>query len=406
MLVGGFSPFPMSQFIDPKAMRDLYRNDTATARFYAQSWALVHYLMLGDNGAHRPALGAFMSGLQSGDRAPDVFKRVFGNDLGALDRALMLYVSQMKLPAIQVNPPKVRIDSDTTRMLEVEAEQLQGDLQVRTGDFEDADKHLDKARAIDPTHIPTRLSRARSLIAQDRAADAIDLLSAPDLLAIDDFPTVFLRAEADRAGRHFDAAESEYRHAVELRPDFAFAYYGLSLAQLALGRPEAAANFSRVLMLRPGAGWYFTRLLDSQRIGVDRFAIADATSYVEQSGWDDTAPYAMYIAALTYERRRQTDKANEELDQVRGHVPAASWQASVASFLEGTLAANALMSQASSSGLLTEAHAYIGIKASIDGDSAAALQHLEWVRDKGVRSYTEYGLALGELDRIAWGKKG
>ena len=50
--------------------------------------------------------------------------------------------------------------------------------------------------------------------------------------------------------------------------------------------------------------------------------------------------------------------------------------------------------------LLTEAHAYIGIKANIDGDLATALPHLQWVKEKGRREYTEYGLALGELDRI------
>ena len=62
----------MSTFIDPASMRDLYRDDLTTARFYAQSWALVHYLMLADNGAHRSALGAFMSALQNGDPADQV----------------------------------------------------------------------------------------------------------------------------------------------------------------------------------------------------------------------------------------------------------------------------------------------------------------------------------------------
>jgi hypothetical protein len=190
-----------------------------------------------------------------------------------------------------------------------------------------------------------------------------------------------------------------------LRPDFAFSYYGLSLAQLALDQPQASASFSRVLMLRPGAGWYYSRLLDSQRIGVDRLAIADAANYVAQSGWTDTgSPYAMYIAALTYHRRKQPDKAIEVLEEIVAHVPPSSWQASVASFLEGKLAGNALLAKASSPGLLTEAHAYIGIKAHIDGDRASAQQHLEWVRDKGDRSYTEYGLALGELDRMARGE--
>jgi tetratricopeptide (TPR) repeat protein len=403
-LVGSYSPFPMRQFIDPAAMRELYRDRTATSRFYAQSWALVHYLMLGDNGAHRAALGTFMAGLQGGDPAADVFKRVFGEDLSGLDRALVQYIGMMKLPAIQVNQPPVTISADVTPMLEVDAEQLQGDLQVRSGALKEAATHLAKAAASDPMHVATRLSRARSLIAEDKGTEALDVLNAPDIAAHDDFPTVFLRAGAEWRARHFESAESAYRRAVALRPDFAFAYYGLTLAQLALGRPETSATFARVLALMPGADWYHRRLLDSQRIGVDRFAIADAMNYVEQSGWNDTSPYAMFVAALAYERRKQPEKANEVLEAIRAHVAANSWQATVTQFLEGKLTAGALIAKASSPGLLTEAHAYIGIKASIDGDRALAQPHLEWVRDNGARDYTEYGLALGELDRLAQAK--
>ncbi len=255
LLVGRAPPVPMSAFIDPASMRDLYRDDLTTARFYAESWALVHYLMLADNGTHRPALGAFMSALQNGDPADQAFKRVFGPDLRTLDAALNRYLGLMKLPAIRVNAPDVQLTADATAMTEADAEQLQGDLQVRTGAFEDADKHLDKALAIDQQHVKARLSRARSLIAQDRAADALDILSAPDLMAGADFATGYLGAEADLDLRHYDAAERGYRRAVDVRPDFAFGYYGLSLAQLGLGRPEAAATFTRVMQLRPGPGW-------------------------------------------------------------------------------------------------------------------------------------------------------
>jgi len=401
LLVGRFPPVPMSTFIDPKSMRDLYRDDVTTARFYAESWALVHYLMLADNATHRAALGAFMSALQNGDPADQTFKRVFGPDLTTLDTALNKYLGLMKLPAIQVNAPEVQVTADATAMTEADAEQLQGDLQVRMTAFEEADKHLDKALAIDRQHVQARLSRARGLIAQERAADALDILSAPDLTAGDDFASGYLRSEADLDLRHYDAAERGYRHAVEQRPDFAFGYYGLSLAQLGLGRPEAAATFTRVMQLSPSPGWYLTRLLQSQRLGLDRFAISDATNFVEQSGWSNTSsPYAMYIAAIAYLRRGEKDKAAEVLEAVRSHVPAVSWQADITAFLDGKTKAQALMTKATSPGLLTEAHAYIGIKAHIDGDLRTAYQQLEWVRDSGVRSYTEYRLALGELDRM------
>jgi len=401
LLVGRAPPVPMSVFIDPASMRDLYRDDLTTARFYAQSWALVHYLMLADNATHRPALGAFMSALQNGDPADQAFRRVFGPDLTTLDAALNRYLGLMKLPAIQVSAPDLQVTSDANAMTEADAEQLQGDLQVRTGAFEEADKHLDKALAIDRQHVQARLSRARGLVAQDRAADALDILSAPDLMAGDDFARDYLRAEADLDLRHYDAAERGYRHAVDQRPDFAFGYYGLSLAQLGLGRPEAAGTFTRVLQLSPSPGWYWTRLLDSQRLGLDAFAISDATTFVDQSGWTNpSSPYAMYIAAITYLRRNEKDKAAEVLEAIRSHVAPTSWQADIASFLEGKTTGQALVLKTTLPGPLTEAHAYIGIKAHLDGDLRSAYQHLEWVRDKGVRSYTEYRLALGELDRM------
>jgi lipoprotein NlpI len=299
-----------------------------------------------------------------------------------------------------VNAPDIQVTADATSMTEADAEQLQGDLQVRTAAFEEADKHLEKALAIDRQHVQARLSRARGLLAQERAADALDILSAPDL-AGDDFASGYLRAEADLDLRHYEAAERGYRHAVHVRPDFAFGYYGLSLAQLGLDGPDAAATFTRVMQLSPSPNWYLTRLLDSQRLGLDRFAISDATNFVDQSGWTNTSsPYAMYIAAITHLRRNEKDKAAEVLEAIRSHVAPASWQADIASFLEGKTTGQALVLKTTSPGPLTEAHAYIGIKAHLDGDLRSAYQHLEWVRDKGVHSYTEYRLALGELDRM------
>ena len=83
---------PMNKFIDPQAMKDLYRDDRLTARFYAQSWLLAHYFLLGDKLAHRPQLASFVNGLQTGEAPDAVFRRVFGSDLDPLDRALGQYV--------------------------------------------------------------------------------------------------------------------------------------------------------------------------------------------------------------------------------------------------------------------------------------------------------------------------
>ena len=43
-----------------------YTEDNRATTFYAQSWALTHFLMLGDNGAHRPKLFALLEALDAG----------------------------------------------------------------------------------------------------------------------------------------------------------------------------------------------------------------------------------------------------------------------------------------------------------------------------------------------------
>ena len=156
------------------------------------------------------------------------------------------------------------------------------------------------------------------------------------------------------------------------------------------------------MLLEPDPGWYYSRLVDAQRIGIDRYTIADVTSFINQAGWQNPSrtSYAFYVVAITYLRKQRPEEAAHYMDDVIAHMPPTSWEASIAQFLEGNLTASALLSKASTPGLQTEAHAYIGIKAHIDGDNPAALTHLQWVKDKGVKSYTEYGLSLGELDRM------
>jgi lipoprotein NlpI len=108
----------------------------------------------------------------------------------------------------------------------------------------------------------------------------------------------------------------------------------------------------------------------------------------------------MFVAALASIRLKNVDQTRAILDEIAANVEPNSWQATIVEYLRGRLSAEGFVKKAPSEELLTEAHAYIGIKSHIEGDRTTALQHLQWVKDKGRRDYTEYGLALGELDRI------
>jgi tetratricopeptide (TPR) repeat protein len=396
------TPVPLPKLTSPAALGELRRDPDSTARFYATAWALTHYLMVGEGGAMRPKLLAFVQACETGQDAGAAFAQVFGADLAPLDRKVQAHILQLRLPAIQLPPPQVDIPLAPEPMLEADAQQVRADLLVRQGAYAEAAPYLTRALEIDKMHVEARLTRARSLLAQDRATDALDLLSAPDLEAAPRFDVALLRGDALRETARYADAVTAYQRAVRAQPEAAAAFYGLSLAQMGSGDKAAAASFSRALALRPGAEWYYGRQLDALRMGIDTYAVSDAVNYIRLQGWqDDSSSYAMLAAALTQRRLKRPDEAAATLKEIAAHRKPDDWIMQIVAFFEGRLTADALIGKAKGDGLITEARAYAGIIASIDGDIETARRHLEWVRTSGRKDYTEYGLALGELKRLA-----
>ena len=396
------TPVPLARLTSPAVLGELLRDPVATDRFYATAWALTHYLMVGEGGALRPKLLAFLKACETGQDAGAAFKGVFGEDLVPLDKRVAAHVMKLQLSAIQLPTTTVDLPAATEPMLETDAQQIRADLLVRQNAHDEAAPYLARALQIDPRHVAARLTKARSLLAQDRAADALDLVSAPDLAESPRFDAALVRADAFRETAHYADAVSAYQRAIGIQPEAPAAYYGLSLAQMALDNRAAAAAFTRCLTLRPGAEWYQTRVLDALRIGVDTYVVSDAYNYVRLQGWQtDASSYTMLAAALTQRRLKKVEDAAGTLKEIASHRKPDDWVMAIVGFLEGKLTGDALIAKAKGDGQLTEARAYVGIAASIDGDLATATRHLEWVKASGRKDYTEYRLAIGELKRLA-----
>jgi lipoprotein NlpI len=395
------TPVPLAQLTSPEALGDLIRDPLTSARYYATAWALTHYLMVGQGGANRPKLIAFLRDVESGQAPGPAFTGVFGGDLKPLEKQVRDHILQMQLPAIQLPAPAVDVPEAVEPLSEADAQQIRGDLLVRMGAFEAAEPYVAKALESERLHVGARVTRARILLATGRPADALDVLSAPDLDAPPRFEALLLRGEALGQTDRLADAVGVYEQAVALRPDAPGAYYALSVAQLAAGKP-AAASFTRCMTLRPDADWFRQRQVDALRLGVDTFVVSDAVNFVRMRGWqDDSSSYVMLAAALTQLRQGKTEDAAASLAAIGDHVKPADWVGKLVAFVQGKSGADALVASAKGDGELTEAHAYAGIKASIDGDRAKATTHLTWVKASGVRSFVEYKYALGELKRLA-----
>jgi tetratricopeptide (TPR) repeat protein len=393
---------PLAKFVSPTASAELFRDIHGTWRYYAQSWALTHFLIVGNNGVRRAQLGRFIAEVERGVSTERAFLDVFGPDLSGLDRELRDYIRQFQLPGIQLPRLALTLETAPEPLREADALQMQADLLVSYGAFDMADERLGRALTLDRGHMAARLTRARLRLAQDRHADALDIAEAPDLVESSDFGAHFVRAEALRSAARYEDAAAAYKRAIELHGDSPHSHYGLSLAQLAAGDPLAAASFTRCLNLSPDPGWYAGRQIEALRLGIDRFVVSDATNYVRLAGWQGTeAIYMMFPAALTNLRNSERAQAMEILDDIERHVELKSWQSVLVGLLRGTVTPEAAIARAKDDdGLLTEAHAYSGILASVEGRRDDALRHLQWVKDRGRKDFREYLFATGELSRL------
>lgn len=120
--------------------------------FYAQAWALMHYLIQGNKGANNDGMNKFL-GLVMNNVAPEkAFQQAFGYDYATMEKALKSYVSQSKYSiSVATFKNKLIFDTEMTTapMSEAEANAYLGDLLYHTHEHTAAETYLQKALALD-----------------------------------------------------------------------------------------------------------------------------------------------------------------------------------------------------------------------------------------------------------------
>jgi tetratricopeptide (TPR) repeat protein len=397
---------PLKDVVAPDAATQLWtKHPEQVPLWYAESWAFVHFLAFSSTGARGPQLATYLNALQANKTPDAAFVEAFGAPYAQIDRELREYL-RAPLPAVRLalDPPAVQSAATLAvrRMSVAEAQAAQGCLLSDNGALEAAERHLAAALADDATNVEARACLGGVRVQQRRAAEAVAMLeplaaNAPDSaevhyrlgLALMDLP------------RRDDAARA-FTRATALNGDLPEAWLGLSLAALADHRDaEASAALEQVLRLDSSVGWLRARA--SRALALDRAdaAAADARRFVTRHGLaDDDGVYTAFIGAIAYRRMGQDGSADALLAEAVPAVDPKSWTARVLSFMQGRIDAKAFMDAAHDNGDRTEAHAYIGFAEIQAGRIPEGKTHLQWIKDKGSRNYTEYGLALGELDRL------
>ena len=235
-----------------------YNEGIRQGAFYAESWALAHYLLSKPDRRERTA--QYLRDLFDGVPGDQAFEKAFG-DLAVLERDLRAYVRRavfdlQRLPIAEAGAAKVEVAPlawpDVLYRL--------GEMLLNNGSPEqraEAEKHFRTALEAQPKHGPATAGLGRLAEDADRTAEARTLYAQAAQLAPDDFFIQYLYGrsllEPTPEPGGAPRAEAALRQAVKLRPDFAEGWGRLAqaLSYQSPLPPDAVSIFETAWRLMP-----------------------------------------------------------------------------------------------------------------------------------------------------------
>jgi tetratricopeptide (TPR) repeat protein len=321
---------PLSELIAADYRSPMYNERDRQGVFYAEVWALTHYLMVeAQNGPL--AINRYAAGIAKGGKPADVFVEAFGKTPAAFEKELRTYLHGVGFKSTYFGF-KERIDvaaPDPGRALSAaEAAAWLGDLQRRIGRRDEAAPRIANALATGPDAAMPQLAAAWLRLDEKKPDEAWPAFERATTLAPDDFSAQFaygvalLRHEA-REGRYagnaaVDRARVALAKATAINPASSDAFAWLAYAQmLTEGKlPEAVASIRQAMELAPGRLDYLLRYAD---IFILANALTDARTILTDISRVPTDPAAGDAAKR---RLEQIDEREARMREYAGKVAA------------------------------------------------------------------------------------
>lgn len=238
---------PLPQLLAMDQSSKDYNEGDRRGVFYAESWALTHYLMAG---ARRQQTREFLRDLVNGAGGREAFQRAFG-DLAVLERDLRAYVRNGLFESQRFPITQEDVALDVAPLAGPDALYRLGTLLLHNGDEKHAaaEEHFRAALAASPGHGPAlaglgRVAGDAGRLAEARAHYEQAAKAAPDDFFVHYLWGLSLLEPAPDPGA-LPKAKAALQRAVELRPDFAEGW----------GRLAQALTYEDPLP--PGAGKVF-----------------------------------------------------------------------------------------------------------------------------------------------------
>jgi hypothetical protein len=240
-----------------------FRDGIAANLFYAESWAMVHYMTFGEGMGGGAKLNAFFKKLQDGESQTDAFKEVFG-DTRTFYLDLSQYLKGFTLnAAVLPADPKIDASSFAVRKLgPAETEYELGCFQIGAHETKPGRERIKKALALDPKLAGAHEELGFLEFQEGKDAEAMKEWQQAVDLDLKRARSVFALAMMDvplnaATPPQLHAMQGKLQHVVELSPDFAPAYIELALVDWRLGLlRQAFKNARKAEQLEPWRAGY------------------------------------------------------------------------------------------------------------------------------------------------------
>jgi len=244
-----------------------YNESDKQSIFYAESWALMHYLILGKE-SRVAQLGKFLELTGANTPMEQAFQKAFGMTFENMEKELRAYIGHDRYPVFTGSfQSKLTFETEmqSAPITEAEAQAYLGDLLLHAHRA-DGEAYLKKALTLDPNQPMANASMAMMLLRQGKTIEARKQLeraaaNSPNYLIHYYYAYALSRQTNNEdeivtsfAPEVAATMRTELKKAIELRPDFAESYDLLAFVNLVTGTniDESIELLKKILATAPG----------------------------------------------------------------------------------------------------------------------------------------------------------
>ncbi|HEV7508522.1 MAG TPA: DUF1570 domain-containing protein [Thermoanaerobaculia bacterium] len=220
---------PLAQLLTVDQTSKEYNDTARRGAFYAESWALTHYLLDG-NPQRRAQLQELLRLTKEGTPGNEAFQKVFGTDPTGLERELHAYINVYTFDYNRMPiQPAANLAMESRPMARQDVLFRLGDLlaNLDADHYAAAEEHFRAALAIQPDHSPSLSGLGVLAELTHHPQEARSFYEKAAKLAPDDFLVQYRYAENlldDPRPDSLRAARAALTRVVALRPDFGDAW--------------------------------------------------------------------------------------------------------------------------------------------------------------------------------------